>query len=321
MELRKIVVGMDEDPESVMALEEIIPVARKYGAEVILAHVGNVYDYPTTSMIAPEAIAHYQSLLAKRQKNVREKLAEIRERHSGQGVEISVSMLDGYPSVSIPDIEDELEADLVVVGSHGRTGLRRLWSGSVSERIVRRSRRPVLVARNAKYRNPYRRVLVAIDFKSASQQALEHAIALAAPEAVITLAHFWHLPPTGPDVGPGLGALSASIEDHARKKLDALKRRFEGDYVLQTEVTYGYAAEMIRESATNYDLISLGNRGRKGISRFLLGGSSRVETVFAISCTLGRGRRKKCRPFDAELADLGGSELRRLASPVQLGRS
>jgi nucleotide-binding universal stress UspA family protein len=272
MKIRKIAVGMDEEAESIKALEEVMPVARKCGAEIVLVHVGNLYDsFPDSESFVGEAATYYQDLLNSRQAATREALAEIRERHSGQGVEKSVSLLAGFPDSAITDAEEEIDADLIVVGSHGRTGLRRLLAGSVAERIARRSERMVLVARKQTPGPLYERILVATDFSAAAEQALDAALVLAAPNANVTLFHSWQLPHSAAGINPGYAKLSQTIEESANERAAALKAKYEGDYVIGTEITFGHPGSQIRERADDLDLIALGSHGRHGLRRFLLG--------------------------------------------------
>ena len=286
MEIRKIIVAMDEDDVSTKALEEAMPLARKVGAEIILTHVGELYEsYPHIDMFAPEAAEAYAELLGSRHQAMRSQLAEIRERHLGQGVEISISLIPGIPEKAIPAAEDELGADLIVVGSHGRTGFRRLLSGSVSERIVRRSSKTVLVARNENINLPYRRVLVATDFSPAADAALETALQFAAKDAEITLFHSWELPSAASGTNPLLGKLAQTIEAQSKKNLDEIVRRFEGDFVLRQDITYGHPAPLLRERAAESDLIALGSHGRKGVSRFVLGSVAEL-TVRHAPCSV-----------------------------------
>src|SRR4051812_49113310 len=71
-------------------------------------------------------------------------LDELRARLSRPDVKISISGVEGAPGESIPRIADEERYDLIVVGTHGRTGLRHILLGSIAEAVVRHAHRPVL---------------------------------------------------------------------------------------------------------------------------------------------------------------------------------
>ncbi len=77
-----------------------------------------------------------------------EQLQEFSRSVDTKGVSIDVHLLDGVPYVEITHAARELKADLVVIGTHGRTGLAHLLLGSVAERVVRTCEAPVLTIRS-----------------------------------------------------------------------------------------------------------------------------------------------------------------------------
>ena len=100
---------------------------------------------------------------------------------------------------AIIDEADAVDADLLVIGSHGRSGFERLLMGSTAERVVRKSPRPVLVV-PAQSAPPcggrFRQIVSGIDFSAASLQAFRHAIqTVAANGADVTLVHAIEMPP------------------------------------------------------------------------------------------------------------------------------
>lgn len=68
-------------------------------------------------------------------------------KYADSSVTINTRVLEGYPSSALLDVAKDTTADLIVMGSHGRTGLKRLWLGSVAESVVREARIPVLIVR------------------------------------------------------------------------------------------------------------------------------------------------------------------------------
>ncbi|MGM0577784.1 MAG: universal stress protein [Myxococcota bacterium] len=73
--------------------------------------------------------------------------AALREDHPD--VEVSVEVVDGHPVDALVKAGDRPEVDRIVMGSHGRKGLRRWMLGSVAEQVVRRAHVPVLVVKHA----------------------------------------------------------------------------------------------------------------------------------------------------------------------------
>lgn len=85
------------------------------------------------------------------------------------------TVVEGYPTVQILQRAKELKAGLIVMGSHGRTGMARLRLGSVAEDVVRASRCPVLIVKSAKEAGPapaIQNILCPVNFTSLSQQCL-----------------------------------------------------------------------------------------------------------------------------------------------------
>jgi nucleotide-binding universal stress UspA family protein len=113
----------------------------------------------------------------------REKLHALAQEHlRGIACEV-VTPLSSDPVMGILAAEKELGADLVVMATHGRTGLAHLILGSVAERVVRDSRSPVVTVRQGEElagRAPFQQILVPIDIAERSVTALAYARRLAA---------------------------------------------------------------------------------------------------------------------------------------------
>jgi nucleotide-binding universal stress UspA family protein len=69
------------------------------------------------------------------------------DKRKGSGVEIKTVLRQGIPVDEVHSVADEVNADLIVVGTHGRRGLARALLGSVAENVIRTSMRPVLAIR------------------------------------------------------------------------------------------------------------------------------------------------------------------------------
>lgn len=77
------------------------------------------------------------------EKNLEQKAARIRE----QGVETEVLVVEGYPATAIEEAAQTKDVDLIVIGTHGHTGLKHLLLGSVAERVVQKAPCPVLTVK------------------------------------------------------------------------------------------------------------------------------------------------------------------------------
>ncbi|GAB5541053.1 MAG: universal stress protein [Sandaracinaceae bacterium] len=137
-EIRRILVPVDFSEPSENALDYAIELAAKFGADVQAIHAYQlpVYALPDGAMMAgPEFTTKVTAELQKA-------LEELASRKSG--VKLETHLLEGIPYKEVVRMTEELDADLVVMGTHGRTGLKHLLLGSVAERVVRSSKVPVI---------------------------------------------------------------------------------------------------------------------------------------------------------------------------------
>lgn len=139
-DIRTILCPIDFSPGSSAALEYGIGLAQKVGAKVHLVHV-----YPLRllaapdggMMVTPDAVAELSEEAAKA-------LERIAEEWAQKGVRLETHVGDGAPHVEILRLADSLPADLIVMGTHGRSGFAHLLIGSVAEKVVRSSKIPVM---------------------------------------------------------------------------------------------------------------------------------------------------------------------------------
>lgn len=139
-EIRRILCPVDFSEPSESALDYAVDLASKFGADVQLVHVYQlpVYALPDGAMMAgPEFTTKVTNELSKALDALAEKKAE-------SGVKVETHLVEGIPYREVVRLGEELEADLVVMGTHGRTGIKHLLLGSVAERVVRSSKIPVI---------------------------------------------------------------------------------------------------------------------------------------------------------------------------------
>jgi universal stress protein E len=285
----KIAVGIDFSPESELAARQALEIARHVGGELVLVHVAGSLEppppVPRTDPSLHAAVEAYRKTITRSVAAARERLGEVRARWSGQGPEVSQVLAEGFPDTALVAAAGELGADLIAVGTHGLSGLRWFFLGSVAQHVVRLASTDVLVARgDHSGRGGYRRVLVAFDFSPAAEDALDRATLLAARDAEIDVVHFESIftshGPTG--AGHGAGAqeeerLVTALEAGGRELVAARSRP--GGPTLRFEVRRGRAVTGLMRAfdARAYDLVALGSHGRRGFRRAVLG--SVAETV------------------------------------------
>ncbi|MFQ5583732.1 MAG: universal stress protein [Calditrichia bacterium] len=144
MEIKKILCPVDFSENSKKALEYAVFVATAHQSEIVLLHViegPKGLDQHQILLITPEEIAHNL------EKSVMEELNGLADE-IGEKVAIEKVVRQGKAFVEIIREAREKDVDLIVIGSHGKTGIPHMLLGSVVERVVRKSSCPVLVVRN-----------------------------------------------------------------------------------------------------------------------------------------------------------------------------
>ena len=172
------------------------------------------------------------------------------------------------------------DIDLIVMGTHGRRGPRRLFIGSTAERVVRLAPCPVLTLRSdAEILNPAHlsNILVPVDFSDFSNDAVRYASELADTwQAEITLLHVIEeaILPTVYGVEPVSMYPIEHLMEESQKQIDQIKEEYFGaNPKIHTKVMVGHSAltiaEYAKESSTN--LIVIPTHGLTGLKRFLMG--------------------------------------------------
>jgi nucleotide-binding universal stress UspA family protein len=140
--IRKILVPTDFSPGAAEALRFAVELARPIDAALTLLHAYQLpsYYFPDGSVYTTSA-----SVAADIISSVTSELERARRDTDAQGVAARVSSVEGQPAAAI--LEAARGHDLVVMGTHGRTGLRHLLLGSVAEKVVRSASCPVLTVR------------------------------------------------------------------------------------------------------------------------------------------------------------------------------
>lgn len=145
LEVRRILVPVDFSDAARVVLDYAVDVARDRGAEVVLAHVVGL---PVASFDPSFGAAADPRMLADLQAGAEKALAELAALvEAAPGVTVGTKVLTGTPSREIVREAREGGYDLVVIGTHGRTGLRHVFLGSVAENVVRLCPCPVLTLR------------------------------------------------------------------------------------------------------------------------------------------------------------------------------
>jgi nucleotide-binding universal stress UspA family protein len=145
IQLNRILVPIDFSEFSRHALRYGCALAEKFGADLHLLNVVEPYypPVPEAGMMLGEKDEYLSGL-----KNAAEReLTRLPDPSQAKGVTVVRSVVAGPPFVEIVRYAREHAVDLIVVGSHGRSGLAHVLMGSVAERVVRKAGCPVLTVR------------------------------------------------------------------------------------------------------------------------------------------------------------------------------
>jgi len=136
---RTVVVTTDFSDNSTVAVKPAVAIAEKFGARIVLVHV--------IETSAGEPGGSGKDALGGLKAMAKEHLEEYGAREIGDRVPWSPEVAAGPASLAIDEVVRRHRADLVVVATHGRTGVLHLLLGSVAERVVRTATCPVLTVR------------------------------------------------------------------------------------------------------------------------------------------------------------------------------
>ncbi|CAD6492222.1 MAG: Universal stress protein [Candidatus Argoarchaeum ethanivorans] len=140
---KKIIVATDGSKEAERAVKYAIELARNTEAKVYALYVVDT-AIPTTSSMSV-AWGNVHEFLREEGAEATKKIAETGVK---AGVEVEKKLSEGHPAEEIIKFSEELPADLIVMGSIGKSGLDRFLLGSVSDKVTRISKIPVMVVRN-----------------------------------------------------------------------------------------------------------------------------------------------------------------------------
>ncbi|MEX2177238.1 MAG: universal stress protein [Gemmatimonadaceae bacterium] len=283
---KRLLVPLDRSPLAEQALGTAAAIARASHADVDLIFVHQPVRFMGVST-SPEKEAkqwledsRYLETLA----------AELR---TGASVVVTMAVPRGEPVEQISARAHDVGADLIVMTSHGRTGLSRSWLGSVADGVVRQSRIPVLMLRPHRTRagsrsrttRPMNRILVPLDGSTLATEVLAAASDLAridgarlvllrvvppVPIIVADTSLTWAYAATVPDE-----TATRHLEDDAKEDLASIARTLahQGATNVETHVVVapGVASRILQFAQANAaDMIAMSTHGR-GMSRLVVG--------------------------------------------------
>ncbi|HYT75224.1 MAG TPA: universal stress protein [Vicinamibacterales bacterium] len=176
--IKRILCPVDFSEYSRHALEQAVGLARHHDAAVTVLHVFAVAPVAEVVPVGAPTALEPVTLPASARAGLERELGRFTAPvHSG-GASIALHVGEGDPVTTIVEEAEALHADLIVMGTHGRSGFQRLILGSVAESVLRKVACPMLTVpprADESTSLTFTRILCAVDFSEASIHALEYA--------------------------------------------------------------------------------------------------------------------------------------------------
>jgi nucleotide-binding universal stress UspA family protein len=142
---RKLLVPIDFSPHSQEALRVACSLAKAFDAPITLLHVFSAPVYPMPEGAFVTLPAAYAELIAATRQRLEVMTSKVKSEH--ETIKIDATTIEGVPFREIIAFARKHGHDLVVMGTHGRTGLKHVFLGSVAEKVVRKAPCAVLTVR------------------------------------------------------------------------------------------------------------------------------------------------------------------------------
>lgn len=297
IEIRRILCPIDFSDCSRRALDHAVAIAKWYDSAITLVHVSPIVPlaaYAPGSGVVPSA-----NLSPEEREALLASMRQFAAAEASPDTRFEYILGEGGAAAQILNAADTLASDLIVIGTHGRSGFERLMLGSVTEKVLRKAACPVLsVPKHSTDAVPvpfgFKRILCAVDFSECSIYALEYAMSLAQEAGgSLTVLHVIDVAPEIPDVhGLMMGGVMdvrefiAQVDARARARLKELVPESVGTSChVETMVVTGRSyREVLRVAGDqSSDVIVLGVHGRGPVDRLFFG-STAQQVVRGATC-------------------------------------
>lgn len=259
--MKKILVPVDFSEHSEYALEVAASIAKQQNAELLVVHMMGLSESLTNKNESKEIMEamYYMKLAQKR-------FADFLDKDYLEGVSVT-DMVHNYRVFSeLNDVAQDNHADLLVMGSHGSSGLSEVFVGSNTEKVVRTSNIPVLVIKKRRRDFKFENVVYACDFEKKSIPAYQRAMDFF--DLFDSKVHLLYI-----NLPAERFRSTGQMEDRVR---DFLLKADQGKFDNLDKVVYrnNYSVEegiYTYSNKINADLIAVSTNGRRGLAHFFFG--------------------------------------------------
>lgn len=270
---RKILIATDGSEASEKAADFGIETLKFEGAKVYAVYVIDTASYGSVPM-DEKKLKRIEQL----EEMGRKATSYVERKAKDAGMEAESIVLQGNPAEEIVDFAEEQRVDMIVVGSLGKSGIKRFMLGSVSEKVVRRAKIPVLVVREHKEEKPYKQILIAADCSKATEKAVDFGIEIARLNgAKVYAVHV--IDPIFNDLMEEAWAENAyeQFKKIGREAVSYVEEKGKAAGMeVESAVLEGNPAEKIVDFAEEQkvDMIVVGSLGKSGYEQFAIGSVS-----------------------------------------------
>jgi len=143
VQVRRILVPVDFSDQATAVIDWAAHLAKEHSARVLLFHAYHLpveFQQLEGAYLPPDFWSNVKS-------EAEETLARYAEDLKSRGVQVDTVVREGYPATAIVEEAENEDVDLVVIGTHGLSGLKHLLLGSIAERVVQKAPCPVLTVK------------------------------------------------------------------------------------------------------------------------------------------------------------------------------
>jgi nucleotide-binding universal stress UspA family protein len=295
MKPSKILVPIDFSPFSDYAIDYAIFLSQKYGAEITLFHVIVLYEADVDEEVH---VKQLEEIVKRKEQSTSGLMDRRQQKFIDKNLRISSHIMRGIsPPNSILEYSEKHKFDLILMGTHGRTGIKNWIYGSVTEKVVRLSKTAVLTLHKSPESIQINKILVPVDFSDNSRDGIEDAVMVANDfDAEVEFIHIieQQLQPSFHVVGiESIFAINPDLKKITSEKLEEFCNitDVKSTFTVLEGAAHQSIADYAKESGA--DLIIMSTRGYTGLDHLLIG-STTERVVRVAECpvlTVGRHRK------------------------------
>jgi nucleotide-binding universal stress UspA family protein len=275
--INRILYATDLSSTSEPAWDEAQRLGRLFNAEILLLHVvAPPVVLPVEGYFPPDL---YGEVIQDARRAAEKGFDRLLGSVAGSGLKVRLRLEAGPVATRILEVASQEAADLLVVGTHGRTGLQRAMLGSIADRMVRQATCPVLTVRprpESRPRREIRRICYATDFSPTARAAWPWVVAIAsAAGAEVDLVRVTFAPVADRHMpAEAIGRMAQLLQEQGQIEVERfLERSTLPRERIHVRLSPGVPGEQIVHQAQERaaDLIVMGTHGWSGVVRWMLG--------------------------------------------------